>query len=185
MMNTGVVSMRFAKALLAYAKANGKEGQVYEEMKSLASHYTDVPDLRRAVENPVLDADKKLDLLREASGGEKVSNELLRFFKLVLEGRREKFLQFMAWSYIDLYREDKNILMGKLITAVPSKRLIQHLANFVGSKSQSKVELETQIDPKIIGGYIIEVAGYRLDASVANQLKRVKQQFIARNRRIV
>ena len=47
-MNTGVVSMRFAKALLAYAKANGKEGQVYEEMKSLASHYTDVPDLRRA-----------------------------------------------------------------------------------------------------------------------------------------
>ena len=175
MMNTGVVSMRFAKALLAYAKANGKEGQVYEEMKSLASHYTDVPDLRRAVENPVLDADKKLDLLREASGGEKVSNELLRFFKLVLEGRREKFLQFMAWSYIDLYREDKNILMGKLITAVPSKRLIQHLANFVGSKSQSKV----------IGGYIIEVAGYRLDASVANQLKRVKQQFIARNRRIV
>lgn len=75
--------------------------------------------------------------------------------------------------------------MGKLITAVPSKRLIQHLANFVGSKSQSKVELDTQIDPKIIGGYIIEVAGYRLDASVANQLKRVKQQFIARNRRIV
>ena len=27
MMNTGVVSMRFAKALLAYAKANGKEGR--------------------------------------------------------------------------------------------------------------------------------------------------------------
>lgn len=185
MMNTGVVSMRFAKALIAYAKANGKEGQVYEEMKTLATYYTDVPDLRRAIENPVLDADKKLDLLCEAAGGKNVSDELKRFFKLVLDRRREKFLQFMAWSYIDLYREDKNILMGKLITAVPSKRLVQHLADFVRKQTQSKLELDTEIDPNIIGGYVIEVAGYRLDASVANQLKRVKQQFIARNRRIV
>lgn len=45
--------------------------------------------------------------------------------------------------------------------------------------------MKTHIDPELIGGYIIELEGYRLDASVANQLKRIKQQFIARNRRIV
>ena len=111
-MNTGVASRRYAKALLAYAKADGKEEQVYEEVKMLAASYADVPGLRRAIENPVLDAEKKLDLLREAAGGKDVSKELMRFFNLVLEGRREKYLQFMAWSYIDLYREDKNILMG-------------------------------------------------------------------------
>ena len=35
------------------------------------------------------------------------------------------------------------------------------------------------------GGFIFEIGTYRLDASVANQIKRVKQQFIAKNRRIV
>ena len=35
-MNTGVVSMRYAKALLAYAKAQKVEDRVYEEVKTLA-----------------------------------------------------------------------------------------------------------------------------------------------------
>ena len=55
----------------------------------------------------------------------------------------------------------------------------------IGARTHENVELDARIDPDIIGGYIIELSGYRLDASVANQLKRVKQQFIARNRRIV
>ena len=76
-MNTGVASRRYAKALLAYAKADGKEEQVYEEVKMLAASYADVPGLRRAIENPVLDAEKKLDLLREAAGGKDVSKELM------------------------------------------------------------------------------------------------------------
>lgn len=184
-MNTGVASMRYAKALLAYAKMQGKEAQVYEEVKKLASNYIEVAGLRRAIENPVLNVSTKLKLLCEAAGGKSVSAELIRFFNLVLKEKREKFLQFMAWAYVDLYREDKNILIGRLTTAVASPKLVRHLEELAGEKMHGKVELESVVDPKIIGGYIIELAGFRLDASVANQLKRVKQEFIARNRRIV
>ena len=48
----------------------------------------------------------------------------------------------MLWSYIDLYREDKNILVGKLTTAIESKRLEEHLVDLVGSRTQGKVEME-------------------------------------------
>lgn len=88
-MNTGVVSMRYAKALLAYAEGQKVEDRVYEEVKTLAANYVNVPDLRRAIENPVLDAKRKCELLREASGGKDVSEELMRFFALVLDERRE------------------------------------------------------------------------------------------------
>ena len=54
-MNTGVVSRRFAKALLAYAKEEGLEDKVYKEVKTLAAHFAEVPSLRRAIENPVLE----------------------------------------------------------------------------------------------------------------------------------
>ena len=47
-MNTGVVSRRFAKALLAYAKGEGLEDKVYKEVKTLAAHFAEVPGLRRA-----------------------------------------------------------------------------------------------------------------------------------------
>lgn len=184
-MNTGVVSRRYAKALLAYAKAAKKEDKIYGEVKTLVSYFGQIPDLRHAVENPVLDIRTKLDLLRRASGGANTSKELIRFFRLVLEGKREKFLQFMTCSYIDLYREDKNILIGKLTTAVPSPKLEDYLKKTLSAKSKVTVELDVKVDAGLIGGYVVEVAGYRMDASVANQLKRVKQQFVARNRRII
>ena len=184
-MNTGVISVRYAKALLEYAQAQGVEDKVYGEMKTLAARFAQVPDLRRSVENPVLDADTKIGLLQEAVGKKNASKELLRFFRLVLEKKREKFLQFMILSYIDLYRESKNILIGQLTTAVPSPSLVRSLKEKAEKLTGGTVELETTVNPDIIGGYVIELAGNRVDASIANQLKRVEQQFLTRNRRIV
>ena len=188
-MNTGVASRRYAKALLAYAKADGKEEQVYEEVKMLAASYADVPGLRRAIENPVLDAEKKLDLLREAAGGKDVSKELMRFFNLVLDRKREKLFIFISFSFIDLYREVKHIRLGKLITAVPvapevEKRL-RTLREYSNNANIEHLEFETNVDPSLIGGFIFQVGSNRIDASIAGQLKRVKKQFIEKNRRIV
>ena len=66
-----MVSVRYAKALLAFAKENGKEDRVYAEVKALADHYAQLPKLKKAIENPVLAEDEKLKLLIEVAGGEK------------------------------------------------------------------------------------------------------------------
>ena len=47
------------------------------------------------------------------------------------------------------------------------------------------VEFNTKVDPDIIGGGILELGYWRIAASIAGQLKRVKNQFIYYNRRIV
>ena len=117
-MYIGVVSMRYAKALLAYADDAKVEDAVYREALLLKDSYAQVPELRQAMDNPVLAPDVKLRLVVEAAGG-KVTKELERFVQLVLKEKREKFLQFMINSYIDLYRKQKNISIGKLTTAYP------------------------------------------------------------------
>ena len=53
------------------------------------------------------------------------------------------------------------------------------------SDSFISLVLDTQVDPKLIGGFILQIGDRRLDASVATQLKSFEQQFIAKNRRIV
>ena len=95
--------MRYAKALLAYADDAKVEDAVYREALLLKDSYAQVPELRQAMDNPVLAPDVKLRLVVEAAGG-KVTKELERFVQLVLKEKREKFLQFMINSYIDLYR---------------------------------------------------------------------------------
>ena len=88
--------------------------------------------------------------------------------------------------YLDLYRKLKHIGVGKLITAVPvdqqtEERIRQAAAHIL----HATMQLETEVDPSIEGGFVFDINDYRLDASVATQLKRVKQQFIDKNRRIV
>ena len=176
-MYIGVISMRYAKALLAYADEKGTEDTVYEEAGILADSFSRIPELRQALDNPVLPAETKLKLICEAAGGGKVSEELKRFVELVLEERREKFLQFMLWS---------NISVGKITTVCPvAEEVVNRIRALVVEKTHGTVEFKTKIDPKLEGGFIFEIGTYRLDASVANQIKRVKQQFIAKNRRIV
>ena len=149
-MYIGVISMRYAKALLAYADEKGTEDTVYEEAGILADSFSRIPELRQALDNPVLPAETKLKLICEAAGGGKVSEELKRFVELVLEERREKFLQFMIMSYIDLYRKQKNISVGKITTVCPvAEEVVNRIRALVVEKTHGTVEFKTKIDPKL------------------------------------
>lgn len=184
-MNTGVISKRYAKALYEFAEETNAEKQVYQEMSTLATSFLQVPELRKALDNPLLPVDAKIDLLCNAAGG-KVSQEVKRFISLVLREHRENFIQFMACSYIDLYRKNNNILIGRLITATPvGKRIEDRMRMIVAKGTHGTVEFETVVDPSIEGGFILDIDFNRLDASIATQLNRVRRQFMEKNRRIV
>ena len=55
-MDLGIISTRYARALLKGAKGTELETQVYHEMMTLAKSYADVPALRQAIGN--LDAQR-------------------------------------------------------------------------------------------------------------------------------
>ncbi|MBP1615476.1 MAG: synthase subunit delta [Bacteroidetes bacterium] len=188
-MEVGIISMRYAKALIAYAKSNGVEKRLYKEVSMLASNFESYPNLRKVLDNPILPAGEKLKVITSAAtidGSEGISNELLRFISLVLKKRRETYLQFMCLMYQDLYRKMKHIGVGKLITAVPvDEETRARIKSSAAQRLHARMELKTVIDPSIEGGFIFDINGYRLDASIATQLKRVKRQFIEKNRRIV
>lgn len=185
-MNSGAISRRYAKALFAYAKENHQEDVVYKQVKGLIRHFLRVPELRQAIENPVVDRKQKLALLEEASRRGVTCEELGRFLALVLREGREKFLLFMFYSYLDLYRSEKNIHRGKLITAVPlPAETRENLRALITRKLTGTIEFDIKVDPELLGGYVLLMEFHRVDASVASQLRGVKKQFIDKNRRIV
>ncbi len=184
-MDVGVLSMRYAKALLEYAVENKAEDEIYKEMLMLSHSFTSVPALCQALDNPILASDEKQSLICNAAGI-KICEEFVRFVELILQKRREGYIRSISLMYIDLYRKLKNITVGRLITACPvSEEEVVRMRSMVHKETHGKVEFETRVEPAIEGGFIFEVDTYRLDASVATQFRRVKQQFIEKNRRIV
>lgn len=176
-MAVGVISVRYARALLKCAMELNLEDQVYQEMITLADQYNRVPELRSTIDNPMLDKDKKQALL-QAACGKNLSELTERFIQLVLHEGRENVMQMMATSYITLYRKQKNIISGRLITATTvTPEVKQKMKQMVQSKSQGTVEFQTEVNPDIIGGFILEYDSYRMDASVQTKLDNILKEL--------
>ncbi len=47
------------------------------------------------------------------------------------------------------------------------------MREMVESRTNGTVEFETEVDPDIIGGFILEYDTYRMDASVNNRLRNI------------
>ncbi len=186
-MEVGIISMRYAKALIEYALEKKAEDRLYQEFTVLSYCFCTQPGLREALDNPVISQETKLSLICTAADGkEEPSKEFVRFIQLVLKHKREGYLQFMSLMYLELYRKRKHIGVGKLITAVPVDQATEdRIRSTAAHILHAKMELETVVDPSIDGGFIFDINDFRLDASIATQLKRMKQQFIDKNRRIV
>ena len=155
--------MRYAKALMAYAEERGAEERLYHELVTLAHSFRTVKGFCAVLDNPIVSVNEKFNLICTAADGDhKPSEEFIRFIRLVLIG------------------------VGKLITAVPvDKATEERIRQTAAHILHAYMELETVVDPSIEGGFVFDINDYRLDASIATQLKKVKQQFIDKNRRIV
>ena len=176
-MDIGVISMRYARALLKGSTDAKVEEQVSQEMQTLAESYVQVPELRKTIDNPMIDKAQKSKLLLAAAGG-KVSDMTQNFIGLILDEGREKMTQFMAYSYLTLYRQQKNIIRGKLTTAVPvSSDMEKKMQKMVESRTNGTVEFSTEVNPEILGGFILEYDTYRLDTSVKSQLKNILKEL--------
>lgn len=172
-MDIGVISVRYARALLKGALEAKQEDQVYQEMQTLLASYMQVPELRFTIDNPMLAKAAKRQLLETACGKD-LTELTQRFIALVLQEGRESTLQFMAASYITLYRKQKNITRGRLITATPvSAETEQRMRKMVENRTNGTVEFEAEVNPDIIGGFILEYDTYRMDASVKTRLNSI------------
>ena len=184
-MNTGAISMRYARALLMFANEAGVAAKVYQEALTLHKSFLQVAELRRAMELPVISRSDKIRVLVQAAGGE-ITLQMKKFLELVLNEKREKFLIGINQAFIDLYRKQEKIRVGKLTTAVPiAPEEVDRIRQIVIQSAGGTAEFATKVDPSIEGGFIFEINTYRLNASVADLMRRIKQQFIDKNRRIV
>ena len=84
----------------------------------------------------------------------------------------------MAASYITLYREQKHIINGKLTTASKVSAVVEdRMKRLVESHTNGSVEFSTEVNPDIIGGFVLEYDTYRMDASVKTRLRRILTEF--------
>ena len=181
-MSNGLIPQRYAKALYKLTEEKGNTDAVYDEMKAVSAAFESNPELSRVMANPFVSRDDKAKLL-ETAAGDKAEDDYRAFVKLILDHHREEYARLMAIAYRDLYRKNHGIASASLVTASPlGEAELSKIQGVVQREYPNlKLEWHVTVDPDIIGGFIVDVDGHRLDASVKNELEQLRQTLLRSN----
>ena len=172
------IASRYAKSLLDLAQEQNKLERVLEDVQAFQKA-TEQREFFLLLKSPIVNPEKKGTILTEIFSG-KLDELSMAFFNIVLRKGREGYLPDIAKEFLAQYKTLKQISTVKLTTATPVsvdsleaiKRQLQG-----SSKTDNNIELETSVNPDIIGGFVIEFNDKLYDASVAHKLGQLKKEF--------
>lgn len=179
-MNDGLIPNRYAKALYKLSQERGDTASIYQEMKQLAAAYAAEAALKKAVNNPFLPTGDKLKLLCAASGAPSDGTSA-RFMGLVIKNNRIDFMRAIALAFMKQYRELNGIARVEIVTATQLgddeiNAIIDVVKGQFGGKT---IELTKRVDADLIGGFTVDVDSRVLDASVKNQLEKLRLKLLS------
>ena len=159
-MTRGPISTRYAKALLLYATESGSAQRVFSQVCEM-------------MRNP------------GAVSAGPLEPDLQRFVNLMVEKRREDCIKPVFRSFISMYCTSHGIIQARLTAVKESAELTSRLQRLLEEQTGCEVLMETSEDASLLGGFVLDVKGRRLDASVRGRLEAIRTQYVISNNRIV
>lgn len=180
-MDQGLIPNRYAKALYKYALEKNEAERVYELMKNAAASFVEQPQLGGVMANPYVPSRDKTGLLTTAAHASEADDCYADFLKLLVKNKRIEFFRGIALTYLDIYRKANNIYLVKILTAAELQQPeMQRLKDLVEKHlGESTVEYTFEVDPELIGGFVISVNSERLDASISNEIKQLRLKLLS------
>lgn len=188
-MNAGIIATRYSTALLELTSENGSGERVFSQVKVILDALGDVPGFSKAVSDPVVsDVSVKVSLAEAALAPSEVEPDLHRFLELLAANGRIADLRLILQTFVSVYCKSKGICRGRLV--VPEESMLtesfkKKLSDLVAEENGARLDLEVEVDPSLIGGFVLELDDRLLDASVSRQLDIIRRQYAERNRRLV
>lgn len=172
------LAARYAKSILDLSLEKGQLETVYNDMLLLKDACRNSKDLVAVLRSPIIKADKKGKILDAIFAG-KVSAMTSAFVTLLLNKEREGYLPEIAAAFVEQYKVHKGISTVKLTTAVPVGEDVKQaiLQKLKTERHLQQVELDSEVNPALIGGFVLEIGDERMDSSVAFELNNIRKQF--------
>lgn len=160
------------------AKEKGQLNEVAGELGDFALAVRDVPELRAVLRNPELDPETKAGIVVEVIGG---ANELLRnFLRLAAEKGRIGEIEEIARELDRLMAAEEGRLDVELTTAFElSDSEASAILKQIQEASGRKVDATRKVDPKLIGGFVLQAGSMRVDASVRGRIERLRRELVS------
>ena len=172
---SGDVGARYARALFDLAVETAHLDAVEADLKAVKAMLAESADLRALMASPRFSAEDKAAGLTAVAGRAGAHETTLKFLGLLAANRRTGEFAAICAAFEALAAAHRGLIAAKVTTAVPltgaqSKALAAALATALGREPQ----VETVVDPNILGGVKVRVGSRLYDASLKSKLDSLK-----------
>lgn len=171
---SGEIIEPYSQALLSVGQANNLTQQFGEEIRGLLSVIAESADLRNLLVSPVINPEVKKGVLNQILG-DQVHPFMKNFLMILVDKGRILFVEEIGKQYLVLLRELNQTVLAEVTSAIElteeqKQTVCDRVKTMTGARD---VEIETALDPDLIGGVIIKVGSQVIDASLRGQLRRI------------
>jgi F-type H+-transporting ATPase subunit delta len=169
------VGARYAQALFELAKAGGKLAQVESDLKSFKAMRRESADLRRLLDSPAFSAEDKTKALLAVAAAAKFQDVTRKFLGLMAQNRRSAAITSAIAAFEALAAAERGVVSAEVTTAV--KLTAAQEAGLKAALRQAlgkDPDMETNVDPAILGGLKVRVGSRLYDASLRSKLDSLR-----------
>jgi F-type H+-transporting ATPase subunit delta len=179
-MTSRTAARRYAKALLDVASKEADIDKVGDELEAFAALLHQQATLNRVLMSPAVPAPRKRAAVVELTTLARVSPVVAKLLALLAERDRLVLLNDLAAAYRDMLMERQNVVRAEVTSASPlapgnAEAIERRLAAVTGKR----VSMVTRVDTEILGGLIARVGSTVYDASIATQLRKIRERLTA------
>lgn len=167
----------YGAALYELARDEGLSDEIFAQLQMTAGLLRENPEYMRLLSLPSVPKGERCGVLDKSFGGQ-VHEYLLSFIKLLVERGSIGELYGCEETFRTRYNEDHGILEVNAAAAAPlPKEQQEKLEKKLAEKTGKTIRLSVRVDPSVLGGLRLEMAGRRLDGTVRRRLEEIETRL--------
>ncbi len=171
------INVNYAKALFLLATDLQQEETVMQDMRLVHQVCQENHILGVVLSNPTIRESKKSAIVSQLFH-DRVSATSEAFLLFVIKKRRTINLKGIAAAYMDIYRNSRGIVMSEVTTATPiDAAMLEEMRSKVARHTGKTVEMESRVDPRLLGGFRIAYDNNMYDASLSTKMEHLRKEF--------
>jgi ATP synthase F1 delta subunit len=165
----------YARALFEVAKERDILDEIHDELGAFTTALEENRELAVFFFSPYFSSEEKKNGLERAVTG--ANPVFMNFLETLLERHRMPVIFRIRARFEQLWDEENKLLPVEITSSVQlDKEIVAQIGDRIGEQTGQKVELSSKVDPEILGGLVVRVGNFVLDASIRNRLNQLRKQ---------
>ena len=175
---TSKIAAPYARALFDFSVEKNIMHQITADFQNLDIFLAETPELLEYLNNPIVNQKVKSEILTKALKSQ-LNTETFKFLMVLVERDRINLLTTIIESYLELIYQTASIKMIEVSTAsaftnLQKDTLIQKLKELTNAR---EIRLVINVDPSLIGGFLIKTESKVIDFTIKNQLQQLAKHL--------